>query len=436
MKHFRILLLAMTLYSLSFCNVTFADSRTGASASDSSIVVQYTDSLSSYADSLYNSSSSLSQSIAKTAASRNNRYYRLFTPLTFYHGVAANHLGYNFGDSSYDDVDEQVDNTLLNFYLKYPWLVSDTESKINSAGTIPESIQEPITSTIALTDATAPVPEEVDITPVDIVVKKPNFWKISGDYNLQIIQSYISGNWYKGGESNYSMLGAVTMQANYDNKSKLKFDNKLELKLGFRSSESDSIHKYKTSEDLIRYTGKLGLQATKRWYYTLQLTAYTQFHRGYKSNDLTVYSDFMSPFNLNLSLGMDYKVESKNKKLTGTVNISPLAYNMRYVSRLALATRYSLEEGHHTLHEFGSDFTVDLTWKFTDDISWKTRLYGYTSYKRAELEWENTFSFKVNKYIATTLFIYPRFDDGGSRDADRGYWQLKEYASMGFSYSF
>ena len=80
----------------------------------------------------------------------------------------------------------------------------------------------------------------------------------------------------------------------------LKFENKLELKLGFQTSRGDTLHKFKTNNDLIRYTGKLGLQAHNQWYYTLQLLAYTQFAQGLKSNDKKVYSDFMSPFNVNL----------------------------------------------------------------------------------------------------------------------------------------
>jgi hypothetical protein len=144
----------------------------------------------------------------------------------------------------------------------------------------------------------------------------------------------------------------------------------------------------------------------------------------------------MSPFNLNVSLGMDYAVEAFDKKLTGSVHLAPIAYNYRYVGRRALGTRYGLKEGKRSMHEIGSQFTVDLEWKFSDNINWKTRLYGFTSYKRAELEWENTFTFKLSKYISTNLFIYPRFDDGATRLDDHGYWQLQEYFSLGFSYSF
>ena len=79
---------------------------------------------------------------------------------------------------------------------------------------------------------------------------------------------------------------------------------------------------------------------------------------------------------------------------------------------------------------------MDFRWKFADNISWKTRLYGYTTYKRVEMEWENTLAFQFNKYISTQIFVYPRFDDDRQRDPAHGYFQFKEFISLGFSYSF
>ena len=127
---------------------------------------------------------------------------------------------------------------------------------------------------------------------------------------------------------------------------------------------------------------------------------------------------------------------TKNKKLNGTVNLSPLAVNYRYVDRLALASSYGLEEGKHSLIDLGSQVTADVTWKINDVVSWKSRLYAFTSYKRTEIEWENTFSLRVSKYISANLFLFPRFDDSGKKDDDLGYLQFKEYSSIGFTYGF
>lgn len=391
----------------------------------------------------------LSASAAQPKDSVNGRYYRLFTPLTFYHSVANNNLSLNTPDGA-DEVDEAINQALLNVYLNRPDLVQTTDTQLDESGSLREDIDKPIVQEIELTEFAEPMPEEPQVVPTEVVVTKPKFWTRKADGYLQFMQNYVSNNWYKGGESTYSLLGSFTAEANYDNKGKWKWDNKLEAKLGFLTAKSDSLHKWKSNEDLLRMTSKVGLQATKRWYYTLQMLAWTQFTRGLKSNDHRTYSDFFSPFNLNIGLGMDYKVEALNKKLTGTINLSPLALNYRYVGRnwfpnqnSATPTDYSwfpsrhgVDDNKHYKLDPGSQMTADLTWKLSETVTWKSRFWAFTSYHRAEVEWENTIQLKVSKYISANIFLYPRFDDGNQRDEDLGYWQFKEYTSIGLSYSF
>ena len=389
----------------------------------------------------------LSISAAQPNDSVNGRLYRLFTPMTFYHNVSGNLLDLN---SSNDDVDETVDRVLMNVYLNRPDLVEATETQLEESGSLREDLDQPIEQQVEFVEHAAPMPEDPQIEPAEVEVTKPKFWTRKADGFLQFMQNYVSGNWYKGGESNYSALGSLTIEANYDNKGKWKWDNKLEAKLGFLTSRSDSLHKFKSNEDLLRLTSKVGLQATKRWYYTLQVLAWTQFARGLKSNDHRTYSDFFSPFNLNVGLGMDYKVEAFDKKLTGTINLSPIALNYRYVDRTQFAnqnsehptdyswfpSRHGIDDGKRHLLDPGSQLTADLTWKLTENVTWKSRLWGFTSYHRGEIEWENTFQLKVSKYISANIFLYPRFDDGNVWDEDLGYWQFKEYTSIGVSYTF
>ena len=379
----------------------------------------------------------LSASAAQPNDSLDARYYRLFAPVTFYHDVADKALALNSEAAGKDVVVDEVDATLLNVYLNRPDLVSSTETELMETGSIREDVYQPIENQVELAETVdVPVIDQPEDAPDSVVVQKPKFWTYKGDGFLQFMQNYVSNNWYKGGESNYSMVGSLTLEANYDNKNKWKWDNKLEAKLGFLRSRSDSLHKFKANEDLIRLTSKLGLEAAKNWYYTLQLLAYTQFTKGLKANDPAVYSDFFSPLNLNIGLGMDYKVNKLNERLTGTINISPLAVNYRYVDRLDLGPSFGLEPGKHSLFDLGSQLTADLSWKINDNITWKTRLYAFTSYKRAEIEWENTFELRVSKYITANLFLFPRFDDASIWDSELGYWEFKEYSSIGFSYKF
>ena len=383
----------------------------------------------------------LSASAAQPVDSINGQYYKLFAPLTFFHSVAGHQLSITSDDP--DEVAEAIDQALMNVYLKRPDLVQVTETEQKASGTLRHDIMEKkLTQKKKMVDEAVPMPDMPEADPVQVEVEKPKFWKYKGDGYLQFMQNYVSGNWYKGGESNYAAVGSLTLEANYDNKSKWKWENKLEMKLGFQTSRTDSLHKFKANEDLLRYTGKVGLQAANKWYYTLQMLAYTQFARGFKSNDLKTYSDFLSPFNLSIGLGMDYKVSWINNKLTGTINLSPLAVNYRYVDRQNFdgttwfPTRYGIDEGKHHLTDFGSQVTAALEWKMNDIITWKSRFYGFTSYHRAELEWENTFALRVSKYISANLFLFPRFDDSNNWDDDLGYWQFKEYSSLGFTYNF
>ncbi len=384
------------------------------------VSLQYADSLRLYADSLYADSVSVPTTIQPSGLAP------MFLPMTYYEGVA--HKAFSLGDSL-----SAIDSHLLHIYLARPDLVAATEQQLEEAG--------PVLAPMTVTDrpeVETPQMQPKEVMPdiVDIIVLKPNFWTFSGDYYLQFLQNYISSNWYKGGQSSYSMVGSLTLRANYNNKQKVRWDNTLEMKLGFQTSRGDSLHSLKTSEDLLRYTGKLGLQATKKWYYTFQTVASTQFMRNFGTNSNYVYSDFLSPLNVNVSIGMDYNVNWLKGKLKGSVHLAPLAYNFKFVDRVNLATRYGIEKDHHALNDFGSQLTVDVTWKMASNISWRSRIYGYTTYERSEMEFENTFSFQFNRYIAAKFFVYPRFDDSRTRDDHHGYWMFKEYTSLGFSYSF
>ena len=367
--------------------------------------------------------------------SDDGRYFRLFAPPTFYYSGAQKALSLNA--LSGDEVTNAVDAALLSLSLRRPDLIDSYESQLRQAGTIRGDVNKKLKQRVELVEKAAPVPEEMGgAAPVAVEVKKPNFWKFKFDGSMQFLQNYVSDNWHKGGESNYSAVGAVTLELNYNDKDRLTFDNKLESKLGFQTSRSDTVHTFKTNNDLLRLTSKLGFQAHKKWYYTLQMLAYTQFARGFKTNDEFVYSDFMSPFKLNIGIGMEYKVEAMNKRLTGSLNFLPLSFNYTYVGRSALTSRNGIDDNSHSRADFGSQFTADLKWQIAEQVLWKSRFYANTSYRRTLVEWENQFELKVSKYISANLFLYPRFDDSNAWDSDLGYFQFQEYSSLGLTYTF
>ncbi len=370
-----------------------------------------------------------------------NPYYSsLFAKPTLLRGTLQRTLGTL--PPSYGRRDEQVrraeaiDHSLLYIYGTHPWLVQPEASDAAAAHPVPTPSTVSVTPPLHINPSVPPRAEPVDLVQPDFNVQiyRPNFWTFKADLSLQFMQNYISENWYKGGESNNSLLANAVLEANYDNKRKISFSNKLEMKLGFYSSKSDTVHHYKTNNDLLRLTNKLGVKASKHWYYTVMLQSWTQFYHGYKANNPDLISDFLAPFESVLSFGMDYKNSGKNFKIEAT--LSPFAVKYKYVRRPALASSFGIDEGHRHKTDYGSTITVNTSWTPIKNVTWNTRLYWFTDYEHTTIEWENTFNFKINDFLSTTLFLYPRFDDGAARKDDHSYLQFKEYLSLSFTYKF
>ena len=206
------------------------------------------------------------------------------------------------------------------------------------------------------------------------------------------------------------------------------------MNLGFQTNKDDTYHSFKTNTDLLRMTNKLGVRASGHWYYTVSLQSWTQFYRKYANNSDYIYSDFMSPFESILSVGMDYKQNKQKYNLT--VVLAPLSYDFIFVGRHDLTGRYGVPGRHHSYEKIGSNITCNIDWKICKELTWTSRLFCFTNYKSVVAEWENTFSFKINKFLSSTLYLYPRFDDAYHSDKSHAKIQFKEYLSMGLDWSF
>lgn len=398
-----------------------------------------------YADSLQRLTASFASWRYTGADTLSNPYFSpIFTASTYNHRPVHELMGQlhfvpGGGSSRPTDHFSQrqalMDEAMAGIYMERPWLVRRMPEE-GPVVALPEKSKE-VRPKVKLSERLEP--EEVPfVNPdFDIEVRRPNFWTIKTNFSFQLMQYYVSDNWYKGGEKSHSLLGNLVLQANYNNKTKVTFNNKLEIKLGFQSSHSDEAHRYKTNADLLRLTNDFGLKATTHWYYSAMLQSWTQFCRGYRKNDHKVYSDFMSPFESLLTLGMKYTLTTKNKKFTINANLSPFACDFKYVSRKALETTYGLKEDHHTKFDYGSNITLTHSWTVLKNVTWSGRFYYYTNYKKTQIEWENTIKFTINKYLSTQLFLYPRFDDGTKRsDPDDSFFQFKEQLSVGLDLTF
>lgn len=337
------------------------------------------------------------------------------------------------------DADRWVNKILRNYYIQYPEYVKGNEMSLagvkafDDSQVLDTSNKKEIKSYMKTEN---PVAENVEADN-ELVVVKPNFWKKTGNGSLQFSQHGISDNWYQGGESTNALLAELKLTANYDDRQKVQFENSLEIKVGFITAPSDTVHKYKTNADLFRLNSKLGVRAVKNLYYTLAAEFKTQFFPNYKTNTNDMISNFLSPAQLDVSLGLDYKLEKSKYKLS--VMGSPFSYTFVYIDndKIINPSSFNVEEGKSTAHLFGSKLTANFDWNIISNISYSSKLDYFTTYNKVIANWENTFNFQVSRYLSAKIFLHARFDDGVKLNEDNdSYFQFKEMLTFGLSYSW
>jgi len=336
-------------------------------------------------------------------------------------------------------VDRQVNKVLLKFYLEHPDKVVGNESyfaDLKSFDAIQGSDvprQEDMKQYMMVAN-----PAENTNAEVNLLIMKPNFWKYSGSGSIQFTQNSLSDNWYQGGENTNAMYSELILHANYDNKRGIQFENTMEMKLGFITAPSDTVHAYKTNSDMFRLYSKLGVRAIKNLYYTVAVELKTQIFPNYRTNSNVKVSDFLTPLQLKFTLsGLDYKY-SKNRMSLSVLG-SPFTYKHVYLrtTNIASPSSFEVKEGRRSADIFGSELTVKVNWKIRDNITWDSKFDFFTTYSKVTLNWENTLNFKLSRYLSSRLFFHSRFDDGVTLTEDnRSYFQFKEMLTFGLSYSW
>lgn len=394
-------------------------------------------------DALVKERDSLSTSTETPAP--NAYYYQVLSNPALYSSSLHQALGQT--DTSNPDLQLQrifaSRKMLSSLYAKAPQLVTQTESDILKQGLIRSDVNDRLQAADKLADkvAAATMVPEID-GPIEVITRRPNFWKYSGTTSLQFAQTYISDNWYKGGETNVTGNFDLTLRANYNDQRKITWENTLDAQLGFQTTGSDTLRVFRPNHNLLRYTLNAGYKAWKNWYYSLLVILQTQIAPNYKSNSNEITSKFLSPLEITVAPGMKYEIAwGKKKAFTGQLNIAPLAMKILYVHDDDLVKNYGLPEGKHQKTTFGPNITLNTKWQICKQVVWTNRMYWMSNFDYNIWEWENNFDFTVTKLITARLHLYPRFDNSNpnyrsGEKKDGTFLMFKELLSIGLKYNF
>ena len=375
----------------------------------------------------------------------NHVYSRMFSLPVLYTSVVKKAVA---GEQEGVDVDSRmimmdekredvIDRLLLDFYCNHPERIVMTEEDLSHERAYSGVDEANMKPTIEIANASVGIPENVAGGMTTTVVK-PNYWSTKGRVSLKFTQNYISGNWYQGGESNKTMLGEFDFDLNYDDKDRISFKTHFDADLGFATTKADTLHSFKTNTDRLRIESTFGYKLIKNLDLSAKMKLESQSLPNYPTNSHDFVSKFMAPFDANFSLGLNYKPSIKNFRIE--LFFAPLsAYNYRFVRYGWLTSRYGIRQGRHHKEDFGTQLVLTVPrQKILKIVDWYSRAEYYTNYARAFFQWENSFDISLNRYLTASLSLYARFDDSSRhlKDEDYGYWQVKEYMTLGVTYSW
>ena len=273
---------------------------------------------------------------------------------------------------------------------------------------------------------------------------KRKYWIYNGNHKIQLQQNYISENWYKGGVKNLNLLNIHDITFNYK-KDRYQANNKVEWRLTLFTNPNDTLRAYRIGEDLVRTYNEFSIQAINNWHYSISIEMKTQIFKNFRENLEPAISSVLSPLYINLSLlGMKYQIAKsypnvKGKKIDFKTEISPLSVEYVTVMNKNIdPARFGIKEGKRHLTNYGSSVKANLRFDFNRNVNFISRLYYFTNYEKVTAEWENTLNLPINRYFSTTIYLFFRYDDNPKLKKDKtlGYFQLNEYISFGFNYSW
>lgn len=246
------------------------------------------------------------------------------------------------------------------------------------------------------------------------------------------------------------MSGAVNLSFYANHYSKhWRWANRLDLGYGRQWQSGLDVK----TDDRIELNSRIDRLLSKNWSLSANLTFRTQFTEGFeKPEDTVAISDFLAPAYTLAGLGFTYSPSS-----SFSVFLSPATVKHTFVNvqRLADAGAYGLDgadfdsegapiEGSASKSrvEIGAYINAYYKAKLMENIEFQSKLDLYSNYlnnpQNIDVNWENVFLMKVNRYVTVNLVLHLIYDDDIKFTDSEGTGprtQFRQALGVGLSYS-
>ena len=305
----------------------------------------------------------------------------------------------------------------------------------------PESLDKSKDQVKLEVKSTVPDDKSVDHTIKFIPDRK--YWKSTFAADIKFNQNKSSVNWLRGEIKNMNIYTYTKTTYNYE-RNKVTFLNTLTTNFSINNAPSDTLRNYTIGSDELRFNSNFGLKAIKNWNYSSTGEFITAMGTRYGPNSKVKNAAFLSPYTVNIGIGMTYAakpvMKKPNRAYDVALTINPLAFKYMYsrMKDINLAAYFQKdEEGNfkHELKTFGSNITLIQNVKFSKSLTLSSRFNYFTNYELITCEFENKFDLILNRYFSTTLHLFMRYDDSvAKKEGSDTLLQINEIFAFGFSY--
>ncbi len=261
-------------------------------------------------------------------------------------------------------------------------------------------------------------------------------WKRNGIVGANLAQGSLS-NWAAGGDNFSLTANAYFSYYLFHRANRYTWDNSFDFNFGFVQATTLGSRK---NDDRVDLLSKFGykIDSVNRWYASALFNFRSQLFDGYNysGNSANFSSSFLSPAYIILSLGMDYKPNTKF-----SVFISPLTMRTVVVANDYLSKQgsYGVTANKHSFSELGAFVTMNYINDIAKNVSYRGRMDLFSNYGHnpgnIDVFFTNMFLFKINKWLSATYNLDLIYDDdikifGPNNDAPR--LQMKSLLGIGF----